>query len=209
MKKSESRFKKYSQAVLRYFIELLIVFAGVYGAFLLSQYKENRQKAERRDQICDALLREINAISKDAHLSGKGLSQMKAWYDSLMAEKKMPPLIHFADPIAFTPHIWEATIQSDGLVLLKVSMIEEISGFYNSTQKLILLVEQFRLRTEPFLMIDQEKERHEFYDLKTKHLKRKYNWYLNEIGQMAQACSTVAAKGDSLIVFLNREKGDR
>lgn len=163
MKTNESKLKKYSQAVLKYLIELLIVFAGVYGAFLLSEYKENRQKAERRGQIYDALLREISGVSKDAHQSGKGLSRMKAFYDSLMAEKEMPPLKPFADPIAFRPHIWEATIQSDGLVLMKVSSIEKISGFYNSTQKFIRLIEEFRARTEPLLMIDQEKQRHEIW----------------------------------------------
>lgn len=206
MKKSESKFKKFSQTILRYFIELLIVFAGVYGAFLLSEYKENRQQAERRNQIYDALIREISGVSTNAHQVGTELSKYRTTYDSLIAAGKKPRLLPFTNPISFTPHLWNATIQSDGLSLLEVSTIEELSGFYNHTQQLLKLIEEYRGRTESFLLSNSDKDKFEFYDLKTKRLRSKYLWYLKGMGQMAQECSAVAASADSLIGFLNREK---
>lgn len=206
MKKTESKFKKYSQAILRYLIELLIVFAGVYGAFLLSQYKENRQQAERSNQIYNALIREISGVSKNAHQVGTELSKYRATYDSLIAAGKKPRLVPFTNPISFTPHLWNATIQSDGLSLLEVSTIEELSGFYNHTQQLLKLIEEYRGRTESFLLLNSDKDKFEFYDLKTKQLRPQYFWYLSGMEQMAGECSIVAAEADSLIGFLNREK---
>jgi hypothetical protein len=206
MKKTESKFKKYSQSILKYFIDLLIVFAGVYGAFLLSQYKENRRDAERREQIYDALLKEIKSVSRNAHQLGNELSNTKAVYDSLMTERKTPRLIPFTNPISFTPHLWNATIQSDGLSLLEVSTIDELSGFYNDTQQLLKLIEEYRGRAESLIMFNSDKDKYEFYDLKTNQLRPKYSWYLKGMEQMARECATVAAEADSLISFLNREK---
>jgi len=205
MKKIESKFKKFSQSILRYFIELLIVFAGVYGAFLLSEYKENRQEDERKNQIYDALLREINSVSRDARHIGKELSKYKAIYDSLIAERKMPRLGSFTNPILFTPHVWDATIQSDGLSLIEVSTIEKLSEFYGRTQHLVKFIEEFRGRTESFIMFNYDKDKYEFYDLKTKQLRPKYSWYLKGLEQIAEECSTVATKADSLIGFFNQE----
>ena len=205
MKKTESKFKKYSQSLLRYLIELLIVFAGVYGAFLLSEYKENRQKDERKNQIYEALFREINSVSKDAQHFGTELSKYKARYDSLIAEKKMPRLGSFTNPILFTPHVWEATIQSDGLSLLEVSTIEKLSEFYGYTQHLVTLIEEFRGRTQSFILFNYDKDKYEFYDSKTNRLRPKYSWYLSDMEQIAQESSTVAMKADSLIGFFNQE----
>ena len=205
MKKIESKFKKCSQSLLRYLIELLIVFAGVYGAFVLSEYKENRQKDERKNQIYQALLREINSVSKDAQHIGTALSKYKAKLDSLIAEKKMPRLGSFMNPIVFTPHVWEATIQSDGLNLLEVSTIEKLSEFYGHNQHLVKLIEEFRGRTESFILFNYDKSKSEFYDLKTKRLRLKYSWYLSDLEQIAEECSMVATKADSLIGFLNNE----
>lgn len=205
MKKSESKFKKYSQAILRYLIELLIVFAGVYGAFLLSEYKENRQKDERKYQIYEALLREINSVSRGAQHFGTELSKYKAIYDSLIAEKKMPRLGSFTNPIVFTPHVWEATIQSDGLSLLEVSTIEKLSEFYGYSQHLVTLIEEFRGRTESFILFNYDKDKYEFYDSKTKQLRPKYSWFLSGMEQIAEECSMVATKADSLASFLNHE----
>lgn len=205
MKKTASRFKKYSQSLLRYLIELLIVFAGVYGAFVLSEYKENRQKNERKNQIYEALLREINSVSRDAQHIGTELSKYKAKLDSLIAEKKMPRLGSFTNPIVFTPHVWEATIQSDGLSLLEVSTIEKLSEFYGYNQHLVKLIEEFRGRTESFILFNYDKSKSEFYDLKTKRLRLKYSWYLSDLEQIAEECSMVATKADSLIGFLNHE----
>jgi len=209
MKKNESKFKKLSQSVLRFGIELLIVFAGVYGAFLLSEYKESRQEAERRVQIFDALLREISGVSKNAHRVAEDLSKFKAIYDSLIAESKMPRLAPFTNPITFTPHVWNATIQSDGLNLLEVSTIEELSGFYNSTQQLIQLIEEFRERTVLFIMPNLDKENDEFYDLQTKKLRRKYFWYLDGFEDIAQKSTSLAAEADSLVIFINQGKNNR
>ncbi len=209
MKKTEPKFKKYSQTLLRYLIELLIVFAGVYGAFLLSEYKENRRDAIRRGQIYQALVREIEYLASNSHRVGIELSNYKTIYEGLIAKRKMPLLVSFKNPITFTPHLWNATIQSDALNLLEVATIEKLSTFYNETQDLIKLIEEFRGRTASFLMIDKEKARSEFYDLKTGQLRSRYSWYLEGMGQMSEACSTLAAKGDSLLVFLNREKGGR
>jgi len=206
MKKTESKFKKYSQAIFRYLIELLIVFAGVYGAFLLTEHEENRREAERRNQIYDALLREISGVSSNVHQIGAELSKYSATYDSLIAEGKMPRLIPFTHPISFTPHLWNATIQSDGLSLLAVSTIEELSGFYNQTQQLLKLIEEYRRRTESFIMFNLDKDKNEFYDLTTRQLRPKYSWYLKGMEQMEEECLNVATKADSLIVFLNREK---
>jgi len=205
MKQAEPKFKRYSQYIFRYFIELLIVFAGVYGAFVLSEYKENRQKDERKNQIYEALLREIDSVSKDARHIGKELSKYNAIYDSLIAERKMPRLAAFTNPILFTPHVWDATIQSDGLSLIEVSTIEELSEFYGYTKHLVKLIEEFRGRTESFIMFNYDKDKYEFYDLKTKQLRPKYSWYLSGLKQMAQECSTVAAKADSLIDLFNLE----
>ena len=198
MTKTESKFKKYSQSLLRYLIELLIVFAGVYGAFLLSEYKENRQKDERKNQIYGALLREISSVSTDAQHIGTELSKYKAIYDSLIAERKMPRLGSFTNPILFTPHVWEATIQSDGLSLLEVSTIEKLSEFYGYTQHLVTLIEEFRGRTESFILFNYDKDKYEFYDLKTKQLRPKYSWYLQGLGQMAGECDRIHRAGRSL-----------
>ena len=60
---SAARWREYG---LRLVLELLVVFAGVYGASALADYQRAKELAERRAQIQDALIEEIEAITNDA-----------------------------------------------------------------------------------------------------------------------------------------------
>ena len=153
-----------SSRPVRLGLELLVVFIGVYAAFALSQYEARRKSAERRDQLQDALVREIKDLTSNTRRVAQQLPIELAQFDSAVRVGGHPALQPWIEPVRMQTHMWEATLQSGALDLFDVPTVYRLSQFYNELNAGFEQLAQLRSLSESVLIPDLERGSGEFYE---------------------------------------------
>jgi hypothetical protein len=198
-----SRAKRIRRGALRVAVELVIVFVGVYGAFLLNEYRADRQDDERRHQIYRALLTEVQEIGRntDSFIAsfGPGVERFEQALEA--GEMPRPSPVFFT--VSYTPHMWNATLQSEGLDVLELDVLYEVSGLYNNLEMAFGMLEELQTLSKDVLMPSLNADLSEFYDLETKQLRAKYRWYLHYSANLMSRANLIQREADSLEVLLH------
>jgi hypothetical protein len=187
--------------------ELVVIFVGVYSAFAISEYQKRRDADERRHQIRQALVTEIESITSNTRRVATILPPQLAALDSAIAAGMRPPLEPVLEPIRVETHMWEATLQSGGLDLFDVPTIYALSSFYNQLNDGFEQIVQLNRLSETMLLPNLDRGPGEFYDPLTGHLKPKYRWYPRGYGRLARIAGEITAQGDSLVSQMRRADG--
>ncbi len=191
------------RVVVRLAFELFVVFCGVYGAFALTEYREERALDERRAQFRQALATELRDITRNTRNAHAGVGQMIAAYDSLWRAGERPPLRPMLEPVRVQAHMWEATLQSDGLDLLDVRTIYQLSEFYNGLNEGFAQMEQLRTLSEATILPHLDEGGAAFYDPATGRLRARYLWYTNGLRNLRDIAGGLTELGDSLAATLD------
>ncbi len=187
-------------------IELLVVFIGVYTAFALSQYQARREAAERRDQLQDALVREIKDLTSNTRRVAQQLPIELAQFDSAVRTGGRPALQPWIEPVRVQTHMWEATLQSGALDLFDVPTVYRLSQFYNELNAGFEQLAQLRSLSESILIPNLERGSDEFYERDGRRLRPKYQWYRAGLGRLAGLAARITELGDSLTNQLTSEQ---
>ncbi len=197
MKASKTASRRSS--ILQWAIELVVVFVGVYAAFLLSEFKARKETEEQRHQIVEAVRTEIEEIMFRADRAAGGLAQMVAYYDSTIAAGEKPPLRPMIEPVRAESHMWEATLQMGGLDIVDVPTMYRISKFYNVLNAGFEQLDQMRELSETLIIPNLDEGSDEFYDPVTGKLRHKYQWYLDGLRNIASLSLEVKSVGNELL----------
>lgn len=198
---------KIGNKIIALLLELIIVFIGVYAAFLLDDYKIQKRNENRRNQIYKSLYKEIDQGSKNMNITFRKLDRLvftpylESYEKNLMPTLK-PLLIGSA---SYSTRKWEAILSTGGLEVLNLEMIEEMETYYFQIN---LLIEQ--MKKMEFLCIQQllpnlDKDKSEFYNLKTKKLKDKYHWYIQSLGSMQKKAREIMSENKKLLKSLKKK----
>ncbi len=186
-------------------LELLVVFLGVYGAFIVSEIQEEKNRAYKAQQIYTALIKEVKLIERN---TGNATKNIKALYDHLstaIEQKQRPTLSPLISPVDFTPHMWNATINSDGINTLDVEFIYQLSDFYNELNSGFEQIHQLRSLSENVLIPNLNNSSEEFYDGETAELTPKYHWYLSGIQNLYQTAERIHVRAGKVITLLEQQ----
>jgi hypothetical protein len=184
--------------IARLALELVVVFIGVYSAFALSEYQARRDAAERRQQLQDALVREIRDLTSNTRRVAEQLPVQLAQFDSAVRTGGRPPLQPWTEPVRVQAHMWEATLQSGALNLFDVTTVYSLSRFYNELNAGFEQIVQLRALSETVLIPNLERGSSEFYAPDGRSLRPKYQWHRDGFGRLAALARSITALGDSL-----------
>jgi hypothetical protein len=184
-------------------LEVLIGFVGVYAAFALAGWHERRELAERRQQIRLALVEEIRDIKRGTGGAARGVGAWVAHFDSATGAGGSPPLEPVLASERFDTHVWNATQQSGGLLLLDVKTYVRLSAYYNELARGFDELERLRERSEGVLLPNLDRGSDEFYSAPGR-LRRKYAWYPTGMKNLHRIALEVNGQSDSLIALLQR-----
>ena len=167
--------------------ELVFVFLGLYGAFLLERANDEKNDLMRKRQILEALIDEFVEYESDLVGSSDTLDEGYAVpffgaYSS--GEKPFPKPLPFGDGGGLTSMntgIWEAMLQSGGIEVLEVELIQEVQQFFKNHEKLILTYSSFDRRVELMIIPNQDENSSFFYEQEGIVLRNKYKWYVNQL----------------------------
>lgn len=183
-------------------IELVVVFVGVYAAFALSQYEVRKEAVERRHQLRDALVREIEDLTSTTRRVAEELPLRLQQFDSARRAGLRPALQPWIEAVRVQPHMWQATLQSGGLELFDVPTIYRLSRFYNELEVGFDQIAQLRSLSESVLIPNIERGSDEFYEPDGRTLRPKYGWYREGLAHLAELAANITAQGDSIVAQL-------
>ena len=115
-------------------LDLFIVFAGVYAAFSLENFRETREQHHRREAVCRALDRELGQMAEtqgprfQTEMSG----ELAVWDQAVArGEKPLPPAFRLPGAERPPTGVWDATVSTKGIELIDPELFFELARFYN------------------------------------------------------------------------------
>ena len=107
----------------RWAAELVLVFVGVYAAFWLNNYQQDREEAGRRDQILGSFEKQLRKGIESGKTNRSEQEQKAAEFRRARDAGEMPPLQPFVFITDYSPIDWATMLQSGGVQLLEVETL--------------------------------------------------------------------------------------
>ena len=162
----------------RWVAELILIFLGVYAAFWLSNYQQQRQDAERRDRILASIeqtLREGIESSKinRAEQQEPAMAEFRRALDA----GEMPPLRPFVFITDYSPSDLATMLQSGGVQLLDVQTLRALRNDESVIRWGLARMARYQKLSDELIVPNLDKDISFFYDPATKKLRKQFEIY--------------------------------
>ncbi|GMR14167.1 MAG: hypothetical protein BMS9Abin29_2406 [Gemmatimonadota bacterium] len=127
---------------MRLVLELVIVFIGVYGAFLAESVRESREQEQIARNIYLALAEEIDDhVSFGQEILDEYVEAQTVWEESFERRERPPPWAipwkYVGPPLA----AWPATMASGGVGLMNQDLFYRLAKYYRNVDMLLVPVD--------------------------------------------------------------------
>jgi hypothetical protein len=162
----------------RWVAELVLIFVGVYAAFWLSNYQQQRQDAERRDRILASIeqtLREGIESSKinRAEQQEPAMAEFRRALDA----GEMPPLRPFVFITDYSPSDLATMLQSGGVQLLDVQTLRALRNDESVIRWGLARMARYQKLSDELIVPNLDQDISFFYDPATKKLRKRFEIY--------------------------------
>jgi len=190
--------------------ELVIIFAGVYGAFWVERYRQSLEDRERATTILEALGREIENVSANGPYVRDAIASALAAYDSAVARGERASPAFYREPGAETPStsVWEATVASGGVNLLDPELFYALAAFYNRlesfSQRYLRYNQVTELEVLPRLSLGSEA----FYDPLSGEMDPVFVVHMDQLRTLHVEAAQIIERAEQLVDTV-RQEGER
>ncbi len=165
------------------FAELIFIFLGLYGAFLLERMHDDEMDLLRKHQIIKALVGEFEGYEEELGVAYETLSDTYAtpfFSKYASGEKPFPNQIQYGSIARVNTGIWEALLQS-GIEVLDIELIQKIQIFFKKLQDFLDLFSRFESLNTSYIIPEADRNASYFYETEGIELRDKYKWYANQL----------------------------
>jgi hypothetical protein len=162
----------------RWTAELILVFVGVYAAFWLNNYQQNRQDAERRDRILgyiEQTLRE--GIESSKANRAKEQEPEAAEFRRALDAGEMPLLRPFVFITDYSPSDLATMLQSGGVQLFDVQTLKTLRNDESVIRWGLPRMGRYQKLSDELIVPNLGQDIFFFYDPATKKLRKQFEIY--------------------------------
>jgi hypothetical protein len=162
----------------RWTAELILVFVGVYAAFWLNNYQQNRQDAERRDRILgyiEQTLRE--GIESSKANRAKEQEPEAAEFRRALDAGEMPLLRPFVFITDYSPSDLATMLQSGGVQLFDVQTLKTLRNDESVIRWGLQRMGRYQKLSDELIVPNLGQDIFFFYDPATKKLRKQFEIY--------------------------------
>ncbi len=192
--------------LLRWTTELVVVFVGVYGAFVVAEWDEERERGGRAAQVREALVEEIRDIQSNTYRVAVFIPQYLSQLEAALAAGNAVAPHPWLEPVNIQPHVWNSAVSSGALDLFSVATFLEVSEFYNLLTLGFEQIGQLRNLSESQLLPRLGEPPSTFYRPAATppalRLKPEYEWYRGSMERLGVLATCITIKGDSALLRL-------
>jgi hypothetical protein len=186
--------------------ELVIVFIGVYAAFILSAHQSHEQERQRRGQI-------LALLAKGAAATAAGLKQTTVDYDRRMnefltqlAKGEMPEITAISWANSYNPDERNWLLQAGGLELLDIETIVRLKELDAVARTGFGTMAHYQQISDQLIVPHAGEGRAFFYDPATKQLRNEYTQYPEMLKEGSRVLHNLGEKTDRLVSQLRAEQ---
>jgi hypothetical protein len=161
----------------RWLAELVLVFVGVYAAFWLSNYQQQHQNLQRRDQILASLERTLTEGIESGKTSRAKEEQRAAEFQRALDAGEMPPLHPFVFTTDYSPGDFATLLQSGGIELLEVETLTTLRNDETVIRWGLSRMQHYQKLSDELIVPNLDQDASFFYDLVTKKLRNRFEIY--------------------------------
>ncbi|MEL6615992.1 MAG: hypothetical protein AAFQ43_09660 [Bacteroidota bacterium] len=198
---ADSRRTRALRLAGRLSLELLVVFVGVYAAFLLSQVQESRRDDARRTAIYQALLTDIERT--EAQIADHREILRSSWLEPIAepyARGEQPVIYSLWLPTPPQSGVWDSVLES-GVDLLDPALIEQVEAQRADVQFMLdqanTTIQRSNDHITPLLGTT------DFYGADGR-LRPQFAWYVRFLGYLDGNAERAAASTETLRAELER-----
>ena len=204
--KSRNLFKR----VQSIFVELVIVFVGVYAAFSLDRWNDKRAAEQQREQILLALLQNLEVYIDELREES---SEFETTHFAPFMEAYENDEMPFPDAIpmggsGLNSDFWSAMLQAVGLEVLEIETISQIETYYTVLRFAVGRITTFDGAMTAQLVPNLDSGLEEFYNLEDKRLLKRYEWYPRMLSETNRQLQRISVAADALKTVLEAELGE-
>jgi hypothetical protein len=184
----------------RLLIELGIIFAGVFGAFVAEDVRQTREDEARARQIYAALSGEVSTFAAGApHVVAHIDGEVAEWNAARQEGRVLPPPF-YREPRAEVPPtaIYEATLASGGVALLDPELFNQVATFYNRLSSLSERYLRYNAFTESRILPGLLGEPSAFYD-DTGALRAEFRTHMDRMNEIRQELAQLEVEAAVLL----------
>jgi len=186
--------------------ELIIVFLGVYAAFLLNGYQMHQRDQQRRNQI-------LTYLEKQATTSSEKLNQVTLNYDQQMntfltqlARGQMPEISPVAWATSYNANQTSWILEGGGLELLDIATIAKLKEVDSAASTGLSKMAHYQLLSDQLIVPHLGDGRSFFYDPATRQLRKEYALYPEILKEGSRVLHELLEKTDQLVAQLRAEQ---
>jgi hypothetical protein len=161
----------------RWVAELILVFVGVYAAFWLANFQQNREKAQRRDQILASIEQELRRGIESGKIEGGKQEAEAAEFRRALGQGEMPPVQPFVFTTDYSPGDIAALLQAGGVELLDVQTIMALRELESVIRWGISDMTRYQKLSDELIVPNLDQDISFFYDSATRKLRKRFEIY--------------------------------
>jgi hypothetical protein len=197
---------RWTKTVIDRVIELIIVFVGVYAAFVLNAHQSHEQERQRRLQI-------LAYLEKQATASAEKLKQVTLSYDERMnaflaqlARGEMPEVAPISWASNYNANETNWILQAGGLELLDIATIAQLKEVDSNASTGLSTMAHYQQLSDQLIVPHIGQGRSFFYDPATKQLRPEYAQYPDILREGSRVLHQLSEKTDQLVTQLRSEQ---
>ena len=176
MDQTTQKHSRISQ-VGRWLAELLLVLVGVYAAFWLNNYQQQREQIKRRDQILAYLEQRLRDGIDSAKGEGAKEEKLVAEFQRSLDAGEMPPLRPFSFSTDYNPSDIATLLQSGGIELLNIQTLSVLRQLESAIRGDLSAMAHFEKLSDELIVPNLDQDISFFYDPSTHRLRKKFEKY--------------------------------
>ena len=161
----------------RWLAELLLVFVGVYAAFWLNNFQQQREQIKRRDQILAYLEQRLRDGIDSAKGEGAKEEKLVAEFQRSLDAGEMPPLRPFSFSTDYNPSDIATLLQSGGIELLNIQTLSVLRQLESAIRGDLSAMAHFEKLSDELIVPNLDQDISFFYDPSTHRLRKKFEKY--------------------------------
>ena len=190
----------------RWTAELVLVFVGVYGAFWLNNYQQERQEAGRRDQILASLEGQLREGIESGKINRAKQEQKAAEFRRALDAGEMPPLEPFVFTTDYSPTDWATMLQSGGVQLLDVQTLMAVRNDESVIRWGLSRMAWYQKLSDELIVPNLDQDISFFYDPATKKLRKRFEIYPQALDANVQFANELERTHTELLKRIQAER---
>lgn len=198
--------KHWVKKVAEWMVDLVIVFVGVYAAFVLNAYESGREQSDRREQLLTWLDDYCGESAANLENEQTLIEEALTDFNRRLNKGEMPELAYININSSYDSTFTLSFFQAGAGELLEVGTLRQLRAVDKDSKLAAEDIRHFQELTTSVLVPQLNHERTFFYDPSSRQLLPQYAWYPTAFQDMVDYCNKIRPEIDELRKRINEER---